>query len=486
MAEGLSLLGLGSDNALNQDMIDKLKANEETVRIKPVEYQKEVALKQKEAVENISTKIEDIHKWVKILTNEETYNNKEVYTSSSIIGFEIQDMDNVSQTNYEMDVTEMAKKDIYQTNILTNLEDPITNVDTSMTVTINGKETIIDLTPSSTYLDLKEEINQIDGISAAFVKVTDSGEYRLKITSEVEGTNNAIVFSNVSSELETNLGLGESVNHLLSATNLQMTLDGVAIERQTNEVQDLITGVKMTIYSEGEIETQIKINVTEPVEAHTNFILEYNALMETITGYKRDLEDGERSVILGINEVTSGLREIKNALFSFNEGADLDNPEEIKSIFQAGFDLKESGDLSSKSIRKTYDIPDGLGGTTTHTEEFTFEQLVGSEPERFRTFFSGEGSPMKDVLTVLNGLVNIDGNTDESGNTNIGSFEGLITKYTEGQTAYEERIEELQEKLDSQYEQMQTRYAQYDTIMSNMNSSFASLELIIAQSTSSN
>ncbi|MBT5490895.1 hypothetical protein HOK00_00900, partial [bacterium] len=87
---------------------------------------------------------------------------------------------------------------------------------------------------------------------------------------------------------------------------------------------------------------------------------------------------------------------------------------------------------------------------------------------------------------VLNGLVNIDGNTDKSGNTNIGSFEGLITKYTEGQTAYEERIEELQEKLDSQYEQMQTRYAQYDTIMSNMNSSFASLELIIAQSTSSN
>jgi len=482
----ISVLGLGSENMLNQDMIDSLKEAQTAATITPVEFQQEVGIKQKEAVENVKTKVTDLHTWVSKLTDPTSYEQKDVYTNNTNVLFEINDPSIAEQTSYSMEVIQLAQRDVYQTNLLTDLENQMLDVDSSLTLTIDGRQTTINMTAGATYVELMTNLNNIEGIEAEFVRVNTNDEYRLKIRAEDTGLDNAITFDNISTELETVLGLTEPDNYILNAQNSIMSLDGVLMSRAGNEINDIIPGMTMTIYEVGSIEAEVKNNITSPVEAYNNFILEYNALMETVDSYRENIEDSETSLLLGLNEVSQGMRGIKSALFSFNENADRDNPDDIKSMFSAGFDLNQLGEITTNTIRKTYEIPDGFGGTTTHTENFTFEQMLGKDPEAFKAFFTEEGSPFMDALNQINRITNIDGITNEDGSTIVGSFEALIDKFTEQDTKYTERIDALQEKLDLEYEQMAARFAQFDTIINNMTSAFSSLQMIIDQSVASN
>jgi len=486
MASNVSVIGLGSENMLNKDMIDTLKEAQRAATINPVEYQQEVAIVQKEAVENVKNKISDLHKWTAILTEPDNYNTKEVYTTNSNALFEVTDNDSIVDENFSMEVTALAQRDVYQTAIISDILGTVSDTEGSFDITINGETTKIDIGLEDTYISLVGKINAIEGVETELVKVNSNGEYRLKIRSSETGETNAITINNVTAEIDNVLNLTNPDNHILTASDAIITLDGVDITRSNNTIDDLVEGISITLYEPGNVEVQVVDNVTSVVEAYNNFILEYNALFETVNSYRTNIEEGETSALLGINEVSQGMRNLKSSLFSINENADVNNPEEIKSIFQAGFDFDQTGTLSTGTINKTIEVTDDFGITSEKVQKFSFEQMIASNTAMFKDFFTAENSPLKDVLSVLNGMYNIDGVTDSEGNTLTGSFDTVIKKFETQDTAYTKRIEELQEKLDLEYEQMQIRFAQFDTIINNMNSAFSSVQMLIDQSTSGN
>ena len=134
--------------------------------------------------------------------------------------------------------------------------------------------------------------NTLDGIAKAInlakagvtaTVITDvDGTARLSIKGAT-GTANAFTVSGDSDALKQfNVGQGETATSINSAAgNAQLKLDGVAVERASNTVSDLIDGVQLTLNSAA-IGTPVTLGSTQPTtaikQAMSDFVTTYNQI----------------------------------------------------------------------------------------------------------------------------------------------------------------------------------------------------------------
>jgi flagellar hook-associated protein 2 len=139
--------------------------------------------------------------------------------------------------------------------------------------------------------------NTVDGIASAInaakagvtaTVVTDAdGSARLMIKGQT-GSAQAFTLSGDTPELQQlNVGVGETATTIgTAAQNAQLKLDGVAVQRATNTVSDLITGVQLNLMSAAP-GSVINIGSTTPTDALNqavnDFVSAYNAVMGDIS-----------------------------------------------------------------------------------------------------------------------------------------------------------------------------------------------------------
>ena len=143
------LLGIGTANAsfnLNSDLINKLKT-EETARINSPLETKLNALKESQ---NIHTSFVNQLTALKDLMKTET-NDYEANLIGKSIGIDVANKDLISKNSFTVDVTSLAKKDVYQS-------EKINSGDATFNQTINVKG--VDVT-GSTYEELKEVVPEV-------------------------------------------------------------------------------------------------------------------------------------------------------------------------------------------------------------------------------------------------------------------------------------------------------------------------------------
>lgn len=87
MAEGILGLGQGQAGALNNDMLEKLKAVDRKATVEPIEKKLEKFDLEREAITNISTKVEDLLSAIKLFSlNQTTSVNAFNQKSASVMG----------------------------------------------------------------------------------------------------------------------------------------------------------------------------------------------------------------------------------------------------------------------------------------------------------------------------------------------------------------------------------------------------------------
>lgn len=122
---------------------------------------------------------------------------------------------------------------------------------------------------------------QSAGVSASIVTNAD-GTARLTLKGAT-GTNQAFTLSGDSSGLSAlNIGVGQSATNIGSAAlNAQLKLDGVAVERSSNTISDLIDGVKLNLTSAA-VGKPVTLGSSTPtdgiLQAVNDFVASYNAL----------------------------------------------------------------------------------------------------------------------------------------------------------------------------------------------------------------
>lgn len=447
----LSSLGFGS-GVLTQDTIDKLKEAEQKARIDPYTNKiEENTTKQKDLTE-IKTKLSTFQAAVSSLGDSTAFAKRKVVASiTDNPPASLTATSGVALQSMNINVTQLAQKDVYQSKGLVNdigiinakLEKP-----TNLTFFSNGKEYSVTIDKNTTYSDLVDKINTATG-GEIVAKMVNTGEkdapYRLTLTSKETGEDSAIsfypgakdsngeykvdenakeVFKNLGWNLDEDAlkdfdpakskkGVGiiddeENPLHIQKAQDAKFTMDGIKMTRSSNTITDLGVGITLTLNKTGEINFDIQQDSESVTKAMQDMVDAYNDLvlnLNAATDYNS--ETGTKGSLQGVTEVNSIRSSIISKLF---ESQSVDGTVEDAN----------GNKVSAKVMLSLQDY--GLSMTESGTLNFdssAFESKMKENPDLTESFFSGV-TQYKDInytgnLIKEGSLKEYLGNKDEEG-----------------------------------------------------------------------
>ena len=435
MAEGILGLGQGQAGALNNDMLEKLKAVDRKATVEPIEKKLEKFDLEREAITNISTKVEDLLSAVKLFSlNQTTSVNAFNQKSASVMGdgviFDAPDLNLLKNGSMRVQVQKLAQKDVWQSNPISGSKTDTVNAGI---ITING--TNID-TSTMSYTKLTEEINKISGVQASLVDSSD-GKFRLAIKSTETGTANKITIGGGAS---TSFGF----TNVLPAQDMQLKADGVDYSSSSNTIT--IDGLKITATKESADSTiNIENDTSSLATQMKDFADKYNDLRAAIDNeiYSSESSIDNKGALRDI------LANIKNELFGSGAGS--------SSIFSFGFSLDE------KNGNLLFNQKDFENSTKNGTADL--EALFAGTPDK------------KGIATSIDEVISISG------------VKKSLIDYEINMISREESLkkdkESAEKTLDSRYATMAQQFASYGVIINQMEASFSGLKMMIQQSIAS-
>ncbi|MDY0180101.1 flagellar filament capping protein FliD [Aliarcobacter skirrowii] len=450
MAEGILGLGQGQAGALNNDMLEKLKAVDRKATVEPIEKKLEKFDLEREAITNISTKVEDLLSAVKLFSLNQTtsvnaFNQKSADVMGDGVVFDSDDLSALKTGSLSVKVEQLAQKDAWQTDIINGSKsDAVNNPVNQGIIIINGKE--ID-TDEKSYEDLVKEINKISGVQASLVD-SSAGGFRLSIKSEETGEANKI---NMSGAAANSLFKADSTDeetlkkyNVLKAQDMVMKVDGIEYSNSTNTVS--IEGLKITATkSTGESTIEIKNDTTSLATQMKDFADKYNDLRAAI---ENEIYSSESSID-NKGALRDILANIKNELFGSGAGS--------SSIFSFGFSLDE------KNGNLLFNQKDFENSTKNGTADL--EALFAGTPDK------------KGIATYIDEVISISG------------VKKSLIDYEINMISREESLkkdkESAEKTLDSRYATMAQQFASYGVIINQMEASFSGLKMMIQQSIAS-
>lgn len=419
----LSSLGFGS-GVLTQDTLDKLKEAEQKARIDP--YTKKIeenTTKQKDLTE-LKTKLSTFQAAVSSLGDSTAFAKRKVVASiTDNPPASLSVTSGVALQSMNINVTQLAQKDVYQSKGLVN-DTGIINANlekaTNLTFFSNGKEYSVTVDKNTTYKDLADKINEASG-GEIVAKIVNTGEkdapYRLTLTSKETGEDSAIsfypgkknaegkyeidenalgIFSSLGWELDQKSagletfdpskdkkGLGIVDNeddplHIQKAQDAKFTMDGIKMTRSSNTITDLGVGITLTLNKTGEINFDVQQDSESVTKAMQDMVDAYNDLvlnLNAATDYNS--ETGTKGSLQGVTEVNSIRSSIISVLFktqSVDGTVEDDNGNKVNtkvmlSLQDYGLSMTDSGTLNFDSS--------------------TFESKMKENPDLTESFFSG-------------------------------------------------------------------------------------------------
>ncbi|RXJ56377.1 flagellar filament capping protein FliD [Candidatus Marinarcus aquaticus] len=526
MADGILGLGSSGSTGLNQELIDKLKEAERKARVQPIETRLEDWDTEVEQFGEFEAKVNEL---LAIAKEFDLFKNganafEQIFatTSGTAVAFDAADTSKLKPGTINVEVTQLAQKDVYQSSIIA---DKTATMDAG-TISISvGGDTPIDFdTTGKTYEQIVAEMNNYPSLDASLEQVGDS-EYRLIIKSGESGLSNAL---DITQSGGVNIGLGNSVvesGSTIVGTDIptagqEITVNGVTFVADGNKtyndiaseissdgsinVTASISDGKFVITSDDGSAISITNDTMLGLEDKSQTLTAQN-MLATVDGIDYNLSSNQITMQNGLTisalevgtgsismqqdtanietkmqELVTKYNELNDIVSNYTISADskiedkatlrsvMSQVKDIlfgaygendeKSIFSYGFNLDKSGHITIDSTEFNKAVTDDLDGLKS--------LFIGVAEDR------GIGTKLKEYLDDLD------------------SFEGLLTVYGDAMSTRKDNLEEEKTKaieaLDSKYAQLANQFAAYTAIISKFESAFGGLQMMIAQSKASN
>ncbi|MCL1050708.1 flagellar filament capping protein FliD [Shewanella abyssi] len=199
----------------------------------------------------------------------------------------------------------------------------------SLTFGVDGADFSIDVVAGDSLETVMQKINDAEdnvGVTATIIN-GDNGP-QLVMTSDKTGTDKLITVTAADTDGGTGLVDTFTMTELSAAKDAVLYVDGLKVTSSSNTVEDVITGVSITI-SDADLSKSTQLTVsadTASVEKSVEaFVESYNALMETVSnlsGYDADTK--KAGVLQGdsmIRSIQSQLRGVLSSSFDSEDGA---------------------------------------------------------------------------------------------------------------------------------------------------------------------
>lgn len=317
----------------------------------------------------------------------------------------------------------------------------------TITVDYGGTSTDVTVTADMNLAEVASEIDDIDGVTAYIMDTGDATTpYRLVVQGDDAGADNTITITDSLTG-----GTAPSFTESVSAADAKLTINGIAVEADSNTVNDAVPGMTIDL-SEVTTET-ITVTVApdpEAIEAKIQtFADSFNAVVSFIdTNSVFDSEAGIRGPFVGetsVGRVLEGLRSVIATEFT-----DLGQDYDALSII--GITTDSNGKLEIDSD--------------------TLQDLLTDEATEIANLFTGTGGFIEGMLEA------IDVYTDPSeGSLAIrqDSLEDRIVDMEDQVEVYERRIERMTDRLRNQFSGL-------ESLVGTLNGSGQYITAMLAQS----
>ena len=459
---GISSLGAGS-SILTQDVLDQLRSADESKFVAPVDSKLKIEEEKSAGLDVVDALMDNVYESLKSLTEYGVFEARST-SSSNEDAVSVTALESSDVQDFTLEVSQLATKEIVQSGSFASRTSTISGGSGQMELAVGdialGGETFsIDYTATTTLEDLKEAINKSAGsrVSATIVQVAPD-DFRLILSAQNTGTGQEISITNTIGALNEQLIADPDIvtdptNAVDGMTNVNGAVDalfkfnGVDITRTDNSVDDLLSGVTITL-KEAQVGTIINVSVKqdrEHIESKiTNFVDKYNSVMFQLGEDTKSSQEVSERGVFSSDATIKGMRSsLMNMLSTVGEG--------IGRISDYGIELDEDGRLSLDATK--------LG-----------EQL-DKDPVSTQAFFAGGTFTKDDGSTVEMSGIFTEIETEVAkysyANAVLDQFKDSMETRTD---SLNEQREKAVQRLDSSYAIMQKRFQAYDAIISKFNS----------------
>jgi flagellar hook-associated protein 2 len=455
---GISSVGVGS-SILTQDVLDQLRSADEAGQIKPIELDLALENDKKKALNTIMTKMDALASSSLDLKDHSLYDAR----TASVVGssVEVSAAIKTDIQDFTLNVTKLATKQVEQSGAFASKDEVVDALAGSFDLQVGSDAPItINYEAGASLEDIKNLINKEAGslVDATVVQIS-SGEFRLFLSSDQTGADREISISNgagLDSRLTTDTSLNPAHSYdpvtnptpayaaIQKGIDSEFTFNGQAITRSSNTIDDLITGLDITLKEVGTSTVKITQDREEILKKFDAFVEKYN---ENITELSKMVKQSANSEERGIFAAESTIKNIKTLLQEMmgTVGGGVGN------LTQYGFEIDKDGKLS---LDKT-----------------VLEDKLEEDPDNVEIFFSGGDFDNGDGTTTPVDGAFVELTTFIEGYTKydklLDQFEDSIKSSI---SSLEDRKESATKRLDAKYEIMKKQFIAYDLMINKINS----------------
>ncbi|QEZ92601.1 MULTISPECIES: flagellar filament capping protein FliD [Proteus] len=465
---GIASLGVGSGIPLSQSLAQLEAA--ENKRLEPLDKQMKSYEAQITAYGKIRSQLDKLQK-----ASENLKKFDEIVATKiddEFDAFKVTTDGKASIGNYTVSIKELAHAQTLKSKAVSDVKVPIGKTlgdgnKRTLVITQPGekKPLRIELTDDQTsMIELRDAINKKEGnVSATIVKAKD-GVNHLVLTSRKEGTDSKMEIT-VEGDDELNDFISYSsksnsgaMQEIVPANNAKLTINGIDIERQTNEIKDAPEGIilnlkKTTFDNKDKADKPEIVTVARDIEpmkkaiqAWTDAYNELNSTYKSLTKYTQ-VEKGEAAskdngVLLGDTTSRMIMSELKSFVTSSQGTSDMD------TLNKMGIKFKVDGslDIDSKKL----------------------DEALKEKPANVKEFFMGDGKETGFGTQTYNYL-----------KKTLQSNDGTLDIATDGvkkrKKTLDSQIKNTERNIATTMERYKKQFQQLDKMVNSMTNSSASI-----------
>lgn len=391
-----------------------------------------------------------------------TLNNASLFTAttatSSSSAFSATTSGSTVAGKYSISVSQLAQAQTLTSSVqssnTTALGDSSASSRTLSIALADGSSKDITLTSDQTSLTgMRDAINGASaGVTASIIKVSD-GSYRLSITSNETGSDNAVSSIKVTGDdtLQGIVGYDASASsnamtESVTAQNAKLTVNNVAIESSSNTISDALEGITLNLsdVTSGKQTLTIATDTSKASNALTSWVSAYNTLQDSFASLTKytavdagaDAQDSSNGALLG----DSTLRTIQSQLKSMLTNAASSST--FKTLAQIGVTSDPTtGKLEVDSDKLNTSLSSNLSGVK--------EMIIG------------DGKTTGIATTVASSL------------TSWLSSTGIVQSATDGVSKtlndLTTQYNKVNDRINDTIARLKTQFTQLDVVMSSLN-----------------
>ncbi len=320
---------------------------------------------------------------------------------------------------YEIFVNQLASNSVATIGSAQTSANDIIGAGTFNIETANGTAYSVNLTDAnSTLADLRQAINDQHGenLNANIIEV-QSGSFQLVVSTAASGADNNIIVGAGQSEITGfDAGfLGGGVVNERVGLNAIFEVDGIQIQRSSNEVTDVIEGITLNFKNESTVGTKQSLRVANDfdgmVDGVKEFIAGYNDVLTQIGA----LTDAERGgPLVGDSSVLDLARQVRSMITRALPNA-------------SALNLRDDGTVGFTALSQIGFESDSQTGELS-LDETEFKEALTDNFSEIKNLFLGKSSSSNANVSLVSDF----GETPFSGSINLDTINDTAT--IDGQT----------------------------------------------------